>query len=374
VTLPGGLDDLQDHRIAEAAAGWDLAHGDVLTTGAALDAAHLSFELHWATAEARLAEAPPTDVTFVGCGSALSVACVAAPFFQGWARIPARAVPASELLFHPERVLSTTERPLLVAISRSGKTTETVLAARRFERSHPGRVIVLTCSSGEALSTSSTLAFEAVGAADRALPQTRSYAAMLYLALVLSAELASAPSVRRDLRSCRAVLERSLELNADAWLQLGASSSWSSVLYLGSGALRGLAQEGAIKTIEMALTPAGAMSFLEVRHGPNAIVADGTLVVGLVSPASADAERHVLRELQRQGATVAALHPCEVEMDGVGRGLELPDTVAEHLLPFAYLPALQSLALGRALAVGADPNAPPFVRHYVELDDLGAAG
>jgi glucosamine--fructose-6-phosphate aminotransferase (isomerizing) len=357
----------------QAAEGWNLAHDDVMSTGDALDAARLSFELKWATVEAGLAEAPPTEVAFVGCGSSLSVASVAAPFFQGWSGVPARAIPASELLFRPERVLSGTDRPLLVAISRSGKTTETVLAARQFERTHPGRVIALTCSSGESLSASCSLSFEVAHAADRALPQTRSYAAMLYLTMNLSAALAPAPGVRRDLVSSRDVFERSLELNGDAWLKLGASPSWTSAIYLGSGPMAGLAREGAIKMIEMAVTPANALPFLEVRHGPNAIVADGTLVVGLVSPASADAERQVLCDLERQGAQVVALHPADGAMDGIGWRAQLP-VVSEHLLPFAYLPVLQSLALGRAVAVGADPNAPPFVSHHVEVDGLGAAG
>jgi fructoselysine-6-P-deglycase FrlB-like protein len=351
--------------------GWALTHGDVFTTDVALAAAFAAFGEQRADL-ARLLSRPPTEVTLTGCGSALSVASVVAPYLQAWARVPARAVASSDLLFNSDRVGPTSADPLLVAFSRTGRTTETILAATSFAARFPGRVVVLTCSTDEPLSAVAAVAVEAVGARDSALPQTRSYAAMLLLGLKLATIVGGAVAAAESAALDRAgqVVESALAAHAAAALAQGTESKASTLLFLGSGPLAGLAREGAIKAIEMSLTPADAMPFLEVRHGPNALVGPDVSVVGLVSPGPAAAELQVLRDVASQGAETTALVPASV--DAAATLFHAPPGLPEVLLPFAYLPVIQLLALGRAKAAGTDPNEPPHVRHHVEVDDLYA--
>lgn len=352
--------------------GWNLALHDVRTTGAALAAATEAFDERRGEL-ARLLSRPPTEVMLTGCGSALSVASVVAPFMQAWAHVTTRAVPSSELLFNFDRVGPATSDPLLIAFSRTGRTTETVLAATSFATRFPGRVVVLTCASGEPLSGTAAVPIEAPDARDAALPQTRSYAAMLLLGLKAAASIARAETEAAALDEAAHVVAASLETNGAGSLACGAETPASSLVFLGSGPLAGLAREGAIKTIEMSLTPAESLPFLEVRHGPNAIVGRAVHVVGLVSPRPAAAELLVLRDLALQGAEITTVAPGDV--DGAYRSrsrfLASP-SLPEQLLPFAYLPVIQMIALGRAKAVGANPNEPPHLHHYVEVEDLEA--
>ena len=75
----------------------------------------------------------PTQVVFIGCGSTYYLSQTAAALFQGLTGFPARACPASEILLFPELVLSNPGQTLLVAISRSGTTTETLEAVNCFQ-------------------------------------------------------------------------------------------------------------------------------------------------------------------------------------------------------------------------------------------------
>src|SRR5919198_638539 len=69
------------------------------------------------------------QVIFTGCGSTYYLSLAAAPLYQKLTGRSARAIPAGELLLNPQTVLQKDIPQLLVAISRSGTTTETVKAA-----------------------------------------------------------------------------------------------------------------------------------------------------------------------------------------------------------------------------------------------------
>src|SRR5512143_260751 len=82
-------------------------------------------------------------VIFTGCGSTYYLSLAAAALYQELTGRAARAVPAGELLLNPQSSL-TRERTLLIAVSRSGTTTETVKAVEKFRRQNQGEVLVIS--------------------------------------------------------------------------------------------------------------------------------------------------------------------------------------------------------------------------------------
>src|SRR5512142_2768632 len=95
----------------------------------------------------RAASLPTADeyqqVIFTGCGSTYYLSLAAAALYQQLTGCAARAVPASELLFNSQTVL-TNQKTLLFAVSRSGTTTETVKAAEKFKAEKCGDVVVIS--------------------------------------------------------------------------------------------------------------------------------------------------------------------------------------------------------------------------------------
>jgi glutamine---fructose-6-phosphate transaminase (isomerizing) len=95
------------------------------------------------------------QVIFTGCGSTYYLSLVAATLYQELTGRAARAVPASELLLNSQIVVSRIDNPtyktLLVAISRSGTTTETVRAVEKFKAEKRGSVVAIS-NYNEALS------------------------------------------------------------------------------------------------------------------------------------------------------------------------------------------------------------------------------
>jgi glucosamine--fructose-6-phosphate aminotransferase (isomerizing) len=69
------------------------------------------------------------EVVLTGCGTSYYLPLVAASLYTASTHLPARGVPASDILTYPDAVFPQDKRYLLVAISRSGKTPETIGAA-----------------------------------------------------------------------------------------------------------------------------------------------------------------------------------------------------------------------------------------------------
>jgi glucosamine 6-phosphate synthetase-like amidotransferase/phosphosugar isomerase protein len=83
------------------------------------------------------------QVIFTGCGSTYYLSFSAAAIYQELTGRSARAVPGGELLLNSQTVL-TNQKTLLVAISRSGTTTETVKAVEKFKAEKRGDVVVIS--------------------------------------------------------------------------------------------------------------------------------------------------------------------------------------------------------------------------------------
>ena len=85
-----------------------------------------------------------TDVILTGCGSTYYLSLAAAALFQQMTLHLARAISGGELFMYPDAAYSRDCCTLLVAISRSGITTETITAVKRFREKQSGPVIVVT--------------------------------------------------------------------------------------------------------------------------------------------------------------------------------------------------------------------------------------
>ena len=164
--------------------------------------------------------------------------------------------------------------------------------------------------------------------------------------------------------ACSTLLKSHQELAADLGRDLAGIER---VFLLGSDALYGIACEGALKLMEMSLTPAEAFHFLEFRHGPKAMVNEHSLVIGLVSEKAQGHEELVMREMRGMGARTLAISPVALDPAACEFLVGLPSAVpAIARLPL-YLPILQLIAFHRAIAKGLNPDEPANLSAFVTL-------
>jgi glutamine---fructose-6-phosphate transaminase (isomerizing) len=299
-------------------------------------------------------------VIFTGCGSTYYLSLVAAAMYQELTGRAARAVPASELLLNPQIVLQNNISQLLVAISRSGMTTETVRAAEQFQVEKGGNVLVIS-NYDEALPRLADVKIVIDKGQEESMAQTRSFASMFVAASAFCARMAG----RDDLLSAMGKLPETGD-----WLigkyeayakELGENLDFDRFYFLGSGIRYGLACEVNLKMKEMTLTHSEPFHFLEFRHGPMSMVNGNTVVVGMLSDTNRVHEARVLAEMKMFGAMVAALGESDADIEF---GSQIPESVRGVL----YLPVLQLMAFHRSVAKGLNPDRPNNLTAVVKLE------
>jgi glutamine---fructose-6-phosphate transaminase (isomerizing) len=308
----------------------------------------------------------PQCVLFAGCGSTYYLSQTAAFLFQGLTGVPACACPSSEIVLFGPQVVPSPGRTLLVTVSRSGTTTETLVAVDRFRQLGGQAVWAITCYPDSPLARTADLVLPAEAAQEQSIAQTRSFASMLVLAQALAATVAG-----EDISALATLPElgqKLLETGAPMTQEVGGRAALDRFFFLGSGPQYGLASEAMLKMKEMSLSHSEAFHFLEFRHGPMSMVNGQALVVGLLSPEAKAHERHVLDEMAALGGHILALAPLP-EADGDPAGMTLPAHLPAWARLVLYLPLLQLIAYHRAIAKGLDPDHPRHLEAVVSLDE-----
>jgi glucosamine--fructose-6-phosphate aminotransferase (isomerizing) len=313
-------------------------------------------------------------VIFAGCGSTHCLAQFAAPFFQRVTGRVSRALPSSELALQTDSVVAPSERPTVVALSRSAETSETVMAVDAM-RARGGQALTITCYGDAILAQHSDLAIEVVAGREESWAQTRSFAGMLVAAQALAALLAEDEALLADLARLPALAADLMARVEPVARRIGADESIRRITYLGSGPLYGLANEATIKMKEMSLAVAEGFHFMEFRHGPMALVDREHLVVALVGDTAREYEVAVLRDLRDRGARVVAVAESDAELTDVCEevvtvGSGLPAAARSVL----YLPFVQLLAYHRAMGCGQNPDRPRNVVAAIHLDGTEMSG
>src|SRR5215213_10017404 len=210
------------------------------------------------------------QVIFTGCGSTYYLSLAAAALYQELTGCPARAVPAGELVLNPQTVL-TDQKTLLVAVSRSGTTSETRKAVENFKAQNRGDVIVIS-NYEEALSRLADLNIVIDKGQEKSVAQTRAFTSMYVATCVLCARMAR----REDLLDSIGMLPEAgnwVIRNYEAFAkEIGENLAFDRFYFLGSGIRYGLACEVNLKMKEMTLTHSEPFHFLEFRHGPMSMV------------------------------------------------------------------------------------------------------
>lgn len=300
------------------------------------------------------------QVIFTGCGSTYYLSLAGAALFQQLTGKTARAVPGSELLFNTPTVLNEGKRYLLVAVSRSGTTTETIKAVEKFKSEGWGEVIVIS-NYDETLSRLADLGLVLPAGQEQSVAQTRSFASMYVAVTALCTVAAERTDLLDAMDKLPGVGDRLMAQYETLSRQIGEILAYDRFYFLGSGIRYGLACEVNLKMKEMTLTHSEPFHFMEFRHGPMSMAGETAVVVGLLSDNNFAQEQKVLDEMQVKGARILAL--SETQGD-----IQLRSGLPEEIRGVLYLPLLQLMAFYRSLAKGLTPDRPKNLTAVVTLD------
>ncbi|GAB3589645.1 Glutamine--fructose-6-phosphate aminotransferase [isomerizing] [Corynebacterium faecale] len=233
-------------------------------------------------------------IIVVACGTAAYAGQVARYAIEHWCRIPTEVELAHEFRYRDPIV---NEKTLVVALSQSGETMDTLMAVRH-AREQGAKVIAICNTVGSTLPREADASLYTYAGPEISVASTKAFLAQitasyllgLYLAQLRGNKFADEVSVILDsLREMPAKIQEVID-NEDQVKQLGqAMVDAKSVLFLGRHVGYPVALEGALKLKEIAYLHAEGFAAGELKHGPIALVEDGQPVFVIVpSPRGRD--------------------------------------------------------------------------------------
>ncbi|HEY8532508.1 MAG TPA: glutamine--fructose-6-phosphate transaminase (isomerizing) [Micromonospora sp.] len=332
--------------------------------------------------EVRLSDEDLRDVDkvfIVACGTAYHSGLVAKYAIEHWTRIPCEVELASEFRYRDPVLDRST---LVLAISQSGETMDTLMAVRH-AKTQKARVLAICNTNGSSIPRESDAVLYTHGGPEIAVASTKAFLTQLVACYLIGLHLAQVRGIKYadevaavvdQLRAMPEKVKRVLD-SMDPVRELARDlSTASQVLFIGRHVGYPVALEGALKLKELAYMHAEGFAAGELKHGPIALIDHGTPVVCIVpSPAGRgvlhDKTVSNIQEIRARGARtiVIAEEGDEAVVPFADHLIYVPRTPT-LLAPLVTTVPLQVLACEIAAARGHDVDQPRNLAKSVTVE------
>jgi len=306
---------------------------------------------------------PSTRFCLVGCGTSYYLSQVGSTLLDQVAS--AEAVPGGEVLLSPDTAPDHVD--VIVPVSRSGESTETVRATDALRDRHPeATVLGVTCTEESPIDKRADLSVVSPEGAEDSVVMTKSFSSMLLAFEYLTALVEGEQSPAEWLHSVADDSATAVHRAEEVVRPLALDTDYETFFFLGTGEYYGLALEGMLKLEEMTLSWTKAYHPLEFRHGPQSIADDGALVMMFLPEREYDLHADLVTDARELGATVLVVG-SEAAVDAVeaDHSVVLPDRDIGRLPLCA--PAFQLLGYYRAVALELNPDDPQNLSQVVRF-------
>ena len=313
-------------------------------------------------------------IQIVACGTSLHAGRVAANWFSAIAELPTQIDYASEYRYKNPHV---DEDSLLVTISQSGETADT-LAALRYAKEKDYLSTLTICNvPTSSLARESDYSIFTNAGPEIGVASTKAFttqlAALMLLTLALAKSRDKNPKLRTrvitGMRLLPDTVSETLKLKDEILKIAPEIANKDNALFLGRGIFYPIAKEGALKLKEISYIHAEAYPAGELKHGPLALIDEDMPVIAL-APESEIAEKLVsnLEEVKARGGTIYVFADPSVTIDlKSGKLINMPK--CDFLLtPIIYTIPLQILSYEVALLRGTDIDQPRNLAKSVTVE------
>ncbi len=332
--------------------------------------------------EMRLSDEELRDVdkiVIVSCGTSFHAGLIAKYAIEHWTRIPCEVELASEFRYRDPILNRST---LVIAISQSGETMDTLMAVRH-AREQRSRVLAICNTNGSTIPRESDAVVYTHAGPEIAVASTKAfltqivacYVVGLYLAQVRGTKYGDEIALIMDqLNEMPAAVEKVLETVEPVRELARTMAKTRSVLFLGRHVGYPVALEGALKLKELAYMHAEGFAAGELKHGPIALIEEGVPVVVVVpSPAGRsllhDKIVSNIQEVRARGAhTIVIAEEGDEAVVAYANTLIRVPQVPVLLQPLVTTVPLQVFACEMATVKGHDVDQPRNLAKSVTVE------
>ncbi|MFC3803652.1 glutamine--fructose-6-phosphate transaminase (isomerizing) [Cohnella sp. GCM10012308] len=315
-------------------------------------------------------------VHIVACGTAMHAGMVGKTVIERLARIPVEVDVASEYRYRSPII---TKDTLVIVVSQSGETADTLAALREAKRCG-ARVLAITNVVGSSVAREADDVIITLAGPEIAVASTKAYSTMLIAFFLLGLYMAQTLGTQEEaeiahvLAAMDSLPEQVERILAQADTVKGIAESIaksSSLFFIGRGIDYAVALEGSLKLKEISYIHSEAYAAGELKHGTLALIEDGVPVIALLTQEELF-EKTVsnIKEVKARGAEVLGLvnegHE-EASAKSVDRQFAIPRTLP-LLTPALSVIPLQLLSYYASLALGHDVDKPRNLAKSVTVE------
>jgi glucosamine--fructose-6-phosphate aminotransferase (isomerizing) len=315
-------------------------------------------------------------ITVIACGTAYHAGLVAKYAIEKWSKIPVDVEIASEFRYRDPIIDSTT---LVIAISQSGETMDTLMAVRH-AKSAGARVLAVCNTNSSTIPRESDAVLYTHAGPEIAVASTKALLTQIIAVYLIGLHLAQANGsltdgqvheIYNELLELPGKIEQILETVEPLRELTRKFAKNNTVLFLGRNIGYPVALEGALKLKELAYIHAEGFAGGELKHGPIALIDQGTPVIAIL-PAGKD---HALdekmlsniQEVKARGARVIVIAEEGVVVEGAEHVITIP-AVRPIFQPILATVPLQVFAYEMAVARGNDVDQPRNLAKSVTVE------
>ncbi|MEU6529210.1 glutamine--fructose-6-phosphate transaminase (isomerizing) [Streptomyces sp. NPDC046928] len=280
-------------------------------------------------------------VVIVACGTAFHAGLIAKYAIEHWTRIPCEVELASEFRYR-DPIMD--QQTLVVAISQSGETMDTLMALRH-AREQGARVLAICNTNGSTIPRESDAVLYTHAGPEVAVASTKAFLTQLVACYLVALYLGQVRGTKwgdeiraviRDLSQIAGAVDRVLETMEPVRELARSLAAKNTVLFLGRHVGYPVALEGALKLKELAYMHAEGFAAGELKHGPIALIEDDLPVVVVVPSPRGRSVLHDkivsnIQEIRARGARTIVI---------AEEGDEAVVPYADHLIRIPATPTL----------------------------------
>mgnify|MGYP003320175048 FL=1 len=320
---------------------------------------------------AALAKIP--HVRLLGCGTSYNAAEIGQLLIEKLARIPAVAHISSEFR-HNDPVIN--PAALHFAVTQSGETADTLSAIKEIQLKG-GSVHGVVNVVGSSIARLCRQGVYIHSGPEQAVASTKAFSNMVAALTMFALQVGRSRNISKErgvelihgLQQVPHLVEEYLENQGPIQDAVELVKNAKSVLFLGRGISAPVAQEGALKLMEIAYIPCLAYPAGEMKHGPIALLEEGSPVIFIVPNDHVKTKTvSAIHECRARGAKIILIHEEGDEIAEEG-DVCIPIPPVHNLLsPLLTVVPLQLIAYHTALALGCDVDRPRNLAKSVTVE------
>ncbi|CAN2243767.1 glutamine--fructose-6-phosphate transaminase (isomerizing) [Candidatus Planktophila dulcis] len=315
-------------------------------------------------------------ISVIACGTAYHAGMVAKYAIEKWAKVPVDVEIASEYRYRDPIV---DKDSLVIAISQSGETMDLLMAVRH-AKAAGARVLAVCNTNSSTIPRESDAVLYTHAGPEIAVASTKAFLTQIVAVYLIGLKLAQVRGTLTDAQ-VKSLYTEMLELPGQVEQILETIEPLreltrkfakdNTVLFLGRGIEYPVALEGALKLKELAYIHAEGFAGGELKHGPIALIEEGTAVIAILPTKDEHAldEKMLsnIQEVKARGARVIVIAPEGAEVIGAEHIIRIP--VASPLFqPVLATVPLQVFAYEIAVARGNDVDQPRNLAKSVTVE------